>query len=316
MAQETTWCGVQKLLKEDQDFAFELLIHISCTMDPERWSNFHPNPIKEPEQKTQSESSHKNEPTHEIPYEPKWTQLKKDLSEAKTTLKRIEETILTESNQTQNNPSTKKPKSREPRTLNSQMPRTTRPKPICNPDREVVLTGVPYNPKENLQQIIEKLASDKGVEVHKGDIIRSFRALNKDMKSTNATPPKIIVEWATNKLKNEFKRHNPRLPIGGGREPRIYINENLTQEQRQLFYKARQTKKKFPKEISHVWTRDGHCFVRRTKDEQKIRVTKDEDLLLLALRLKESNPNQRNKSKSSIKEPRVVTAVSRASPRA
>lgn len=225
--------------------------------------------------------------------EPNWTELKQQLSEAKETLTRIEKKIFP--SKLEPKPNTKKVsknfknlQERKFAQTEPRKPRTTKAiksKPICNPEREVVITGVPYQPGENLGKIIEKIASDKGVEVRKGNITRSFRALNKDIKTNATTPsPKIIVEWATSQLKQAFKRHNPnRLPAGGGGQQKIYINENLTQEQRLLFFKTRQTKKRFPKEISHAWTRDGHCFVRTTKEKRKIEVTKDEDLQLLTL---------------------------------
>ena len=124
------------------------------------------------------------------------------------------------------------------------------------------------------------------------------------------------MEWATNKKKQEFKRHRPnRLPAGGGGQ-QVYINENLTESQRLLFYKTRQLKK-LDSEISHAWTRDGHCFI-RTSGGEKIRVTNEADIeklknkqkkqaWLLATKTKKQNPGPRSTAT------KVTTPVSRSS---
>ena len=43
----------------------------------------------------------------------------------------------------------------------------------------------------------------------------------------------------------------------------LYINENLTPEQRSLFWKARNLRKRSPKGcFSHCWTKDGRVSMR------------------------------------------------------
>ena len=187
-------------------------------------------------------------------------------------------------------------------------------RPARNPLREVVISGVPYSQGEDLTKVIKDIARAKGVEVHEGDIVHAFRAINQEMTEKKSNP-KIIVEWATNKKKQEFKRHRPnRLPAGGGGQ-QVYINENLTESQRLLFYKTRQLKK-LDSEISHAWTRDGHCFI-RTSGGEKIRVTDEADIeklknkqkkqaWLLATKTKKRNPGPESTAS------RVTTPVSRS----
>ena len=305
IAKTAHWTDVVDTLVSNQHLSTILLRILYHVLEPERWDEHFPDSPndaytkKSPKMHVRKDQNSPIETKQHSSNEPNWTELKQQLSEAKETLIRIEKTFSSSKPEPKPNSQTISKKCRnlqerkfaktEPR-----KPRTTKAiksKPICNPEREVVITGVPYQPGENLGKIIEKIASDKGVEVHKGNITRSFRALNKDIKTNATTPsPKIIVEWATSQLKQAFKRHNPnRLPAGGGGQQKIYINENLTQEQQLLFFKTRQTKKRFPKDISHAWTRDGHCFVRTTKEKRKIEVTKDEDLQLLTLQFQKQN---------------------------
>lgn len=140
--------------------------------------------------------------------------------------------------------------------------------PVCNPEKEVVISGVPYSTAEDLKAIVTKMASNKGVEVNEGDIIRTFRILKRKGPQPGQTP-KIVVEWATNQKKNEFKNYKKsQAPSEDAEKPKTFISENLTPDQRFLFYKARQLKARFPDDLSHVWTRDGKCFVRMTNGSE------------------------------------------------
>lgn len=153
------------------------------------------------------------------------------------------------------------------------------------PETEVTIAGIPFNTEEsrqNLVQAVLTIAKAKAVMMSGEDIDSVFRAIRKkgsegkDEVREQKDPPRVVVRFRSNKLKNEFKRKkkdDPALTVGliaeaiatGGADENtpLYINENLTPEQRSLFWKARNLRKRSPPGcFSHCWTKDGRVSMR------------------------------------------------------
>lgn len=153
------------------------------------------------------------------------------------------------------------------------------------PETEVTIAGIPFNTEEsrqNLVQAVLTIAKAKAVMMSEEDIDSVFRAIRKkgsegkDEVREQKDPPRVVVRFRSNKLKNEFKRKkkdDPALTVGliaeaiatGGADENtpLYINENLTPEQRSLFWKARNLRKRSRQGcFSHCWTKDGRVSMR------------------------------------------------------
>ena len=159
------------------------------------------------------------------------------------------------------------------------------------PQTEVTIAGIPYNAtqesKDNLVQAVLTIAKAKGVMMSAEDIESAFRATRKkgsegknEMREQK-DPPRVVVRFGSNKLKNDFKRKksdDPPLIVGliseaiatGGTDENtpLYINENLSPEQRSLFWKARNLRKRSPQGcFPHCWTKDGQVCLRDYRDQ-------------------------------------------------
>lgn len=277
MTQATKWDTILDLLSKNQELSLKLLLAIHQITEPKATPSLQqPDsmPMPKLESKEKARTKQQVQPTF-------LDDLKQDLKEAKDTLQSIEASLSSASQ-----PQWQKVKKRNPKPKQSQRQCVTlKQKPQFNPEKEVVIAGLTYVPEEDLRWKVKLIAQSKGMEVSNGHIVRCFRALNKDSKTKKKTQscPLVVVEWATNQMKQDFKRHRP-LPGGG--ETEVFINENLNPTQKSLFFEARVLRKKFPDLISHVWTRDGECFVRCIEGGRKIKIKSKKDIQTLQKKIK------------------------------
>lgn len=275
MTQATKWETILDLLSKNQELSMKLLIAIHQTTKPKTTPSLQPNPRKMPKLESKAKVSTKRQ----VQSTPSLDDLKQELKQAKDTLRNIEASLSTAASQPQ------KVKKRRIKPIQSQRQcRTLQQNSQFNPAKEVVIAGLAYAPEEDLRWKVKLIAQSKGMQVGEGDIVRCFRALNKDSetKKNNKGCPLVIVEWATNQMKQEFKRHKP---LSSGEATTIYINENLDPAQKALFFEARGLRRKFPDLIVFVWTRDGECFVRGTDTEAKVKVKSKKDIQTLEAKL-------------------------------
>ena len=60
------------------------------------------------------------------------------------------------------------------------------------------------------------------------------------------------------------------------RYPCLFVNENLTQPRKQLFWKTKQKAKELG--FKFFWTNNGQIYVRENEDSEKIQVKTENDL--------------------------------------
>ena len=68
----------------------------------------------------------------------------------------------------------------------------------------------------------------------------------------------------------------PSYAFASREDQRIFINENLTNYQRELFWKANKMKK--DNMITSTWTMDGKIFVKTSPSGTPVRIYCEEDL--------------------------------------
>lgn len=102
------------------------------------------------------------------------------------------------------------------------------------------------------------------------------------LKRKNSKP--VIVKFLSHKVKSLFYKVRTKLKnvkisdllpsyaYASRKVQRIFINENLTNYQRDLFWKANKLKK-----VS-TWTMDGKLFVKTSPSRAPVRIYNEEDL--------------------------------------
>ena len=162
-----------------------------------------------------------------------------------------------------------------------------------NPDKELIVSNVPYNETENLSAIIMTIAGLKDTNLNNDDF-RCFRAISKTYgPKTNSKPPKIVLTIEDDEIRNKIRKRNKTdittamLNIKPSKEEQkspstVYINQNLSREAATLFYNVRQYKKH--RDYKFAWTRDGVCYLRKTETAKRFAIRNQDDLDKLALR--------------------------------
>lgn len=144
--------------------------------------------------------------------------------------------------------------------------------------KTLLINGVPPTNKENLFMVIEKLAKELEVSCSAVDIDSIFRI---KPKHDSSKAPAIIVKFnnmgARDALYDGRKQMVKKtittksIGIGGENGSPIYINEQLSKDEMELFYKARQKKKELS--YKYCWTFHGNVYMRRERTSDPIRIT-------------------------------------------
>lgn len=128
-----------------------------------------------------------------------------------------------------------------------------------------------------------KLGEKIGVNLNKDDISTSHRLPVKrsrceiDMANNLKTPPGIIVKFVKRDVRESFYRARKILKdmntrdLGYSGENIIFVNESLTQKNKDLFNECLKFKK--DKGFRFLWTYAGKIFMRRNENSQVIHVT-------------------------------------------
>ena len=127
-----------------------------------------------------------------------------------------------------------------------------------------------------------KLGEKIGVNLNKDDISTSHRLPVKRSRgeigmASNQKTPAIIVKFVKRDVRENFYRTRKFLKdmttrdLGYSGENRIFVNESLTQKNKDLFNECLKIKK--DKGFRFLWTYAGKIFMRRNESSQVIHVT-------------------------------------------
>lgn len=148
------------------------------------------------------------------------------------------------------------------------------------------ITGIPEIRNENIVTTIQSV----GTAIKFKLIPEMIDACHRLRKNPNdpTQPPKIIIKFVRRSDKDAFlqckkvKRNistsdlDPTLLGKLVTHNPIYINEALSQNNKQLLYKTREHKKQH--HFKHLWTRDGKIFLRKTDTSMIFRIKTLNDL--------------------------------------
>lgn len=152
---------------------------------------------------------------------------------------------------------------------------------------EVEMIGFPEHKNENLSHIVLTTASKVGVSLCDADLDDVKRAgVRRPSKTTahHKQPPRPIVVRFTRKHKRDefIKAAKSRRDLNTRDidptelESKIYVNDRLTHENRQLFRAARTRAKEM--DFKHCWTSGGNIFVRKGEGTGPIQIRRSSDL--------------------------------------
>lgn len=160
--------------------------------------------------------------------------------------------------------------------------------------KALLIANVPSSQHEDTTKIVTNLAAKLEASIMPGDIESAFR-LKSDTAAHAGKPPLIMVKFTNttsrdnlyNSRKNFKKLSITTKSIGFRSADKIFINEALTRSQRTLFHKARQTQKSLSWKYS--WTYHGQVYLRKSTDDDPIKVTSVQILDELAATTQQHN---------------------------
>ncbi|PIK42452.1 putative cytochrome P450 2J5 [Apostichopus japonicus] len=136
------------------------------------------------------------------------------------------------------------------------------------------IQGIPESPGESTDELVINLATEKlNVTLTPGEIDRSHRISPRPRANNiaNATRPRAIIVKLTS-YNTRDRIYRARTSLKG---TRIYINEDLTRRNQELFARARKHER-----VNRSWTLDGKIFVIDGNDH-KHHIANTEDLARL-----------------------------------
>ena len=147
--------------------------------------------------------------------------------------------------------------------------------------KTLIVANIPASHHKDTVKLVTNLAAKLDASILTGDIDSAFC-----IKSQTSTyrPPLIMVKFTNtvsrdnlfNARKN-FKKHIiTTQSVGFWETDKIYMNEALTRSQRSLFYKARQTKSQT--KWRYVWTYHGQVFMRKTVNDDPVKIASEKEL--------------------------------------
>ena len=122
---------------------------------------------------------------------------------------------------------------------------------MCGRRQNLEFEGIPFLKNENVNQIIMDLTKSIGIEIKEQDISIAHRLPQKpDYNRRNLTKPKpatVIARFTNRSVRNDiyyrrtaFKSIS-KFPVAGMQH--LFINENLTQTRKELFWRTKQKAK-------------------------------------------------------------------------
>lgn len=136
-------------------------------------------------------------------------------------------------------------------------------------NRNIEIHGIEEKPKEELGDIMKELAMSLHLPLQTTDVDVIHRLGEKKDKKRRP----IIVQFTTRKVRDQWISHRntgliSKNLVTHSDDARIYINENLTAANKDLFWQTRQKGKDF--KIKYCWVKNGKIFAR--KDENGLAV--------------------------------------------
>ena len=162
----------------------------------------------------------------------------------------------------------------------------------------VEISGIPEVEGENTDDIVIKVGSLIGLEITKNDISVSHRlpkpsysaAVREGPQSssnTSSRAPNVIVKFVRRETRDHFykgrkflrDKSTRDLDLARYSENKIYISENLSQANKDLFKESLKVKKDL--KYKFIWTFYGRTYLRKDSESPVVAILKKSDLDIL-----------------------------------
>lgn len=154
---------------------------------------------------------------------------------------------------------------------------------------DIEITNLPETNNEQLTHVVKLVATKLNIVLEDRDIISVRRVGARHLNATSSAGPveararPVVARFARSDLRDEFLR-SARVRRGadtsdfGATMPlaKFYINERLTQLNRQLFRRAREAAQQ--RGWKYTWTKNGRILTRRKEGDQASIIRNEDDL--------------------------------------
>ena len=140
----------------------------------------------------------------------------------------------------------------------------------------VEINGIPASRDENTNNIVMKVGELIGVQVDEDDISISHRLPVSSNYKGDRSNPSIIVKFVRRDLKEEFYSSRKDLKnfstedLGYSTTNNIYVNESLTEKNKELFRESLKAKKSL--NYKFIWTSNGRIYLRKDSNSRIIHI--------------------------------------------
>ncbi|XP_028173322.1 uncharacterized protein LOC114362227 [Ostrinia furnacalis] len=151
------------------------------------------------------------------------------------------------------------------------------------------IVGLAERDNENLYHIVMTASHKIGVDLTESDIdevvrvgARSRQTTKRSSQNNSLRPRPIVVKLTRKKKRDDVmnaaktRRNVTSEGLVDGEPTRIFFNERLSKENRNLFREARTRASEHG--FRYCWTRNGYIFVRKADNKPAIRISTHKDL--------------------------------------
>lgn len=141
------------------------------------------------------------------------------------------------------------------------------------------ISGVPETANENTLGLLQDIGKSIGQVVEAGDVTAAHRVPSFNKKRASSLVVQFLYRSQRDAWLSSYKRKktlnasevNHAFP-----NERVYINEHLSPENKQLLSQVKKRCREL--NIKYVWTREGKCYVRRNEGEKSFKINNVEEL--------------------------------------
>lgn len=151
-------------------------------------------------------------------------------------------------------------------------------------ERNIEIHGIPYVKDERLNDTIMDIGKNFGINIKTEDIDYIYRKKNNN-RERNDKPGPVIASFTRRENKERFllsRKHRSLYARELGFENsknQIFINEDLTKQNKDLLWKTRKAKKE--KNFKYAWYKLGNIYLRKNDNTAIIKITDELDLAKL-----------------------------------
>ncbi|CAN7950500.1 unnamed protein product [Ixodes hexagonus] len=134
--------------------------------------------------------------------------------------------------------------------------------------------GLPKTAEENLKRILSDLAIKLGISNFKDSDIQAAHRL----PAKTGSIPIVLVKFSSRELKDCWLHARGRLRDleQTADAPKLFFNENLTRQNRELFWMVRERAKQ--NQYKFTWVKNGKIFVKKSENSPVLRINRVADL--------------------------------------